>query len=259
MEGSLVAADGAGPEPDGGHAGRGAKWTEAELEAAVAVYNDMLGLERRGTPYRKSEFRARALGGALAQRSAGSFERRMGNISHLRLQAGLDWIEGYKPYGNVGRRVVDVLTAAIGVGEEEALDLLSSPDPTTVMERAFRLGERQNALKTRPTGDPTPARSETSSRGFLRSPEVVGWVLRRARGVCECCGREAPFVARNGRPFLEVHHVVPLSTGGPDTVTNVAAVCPNCHRRCHFAPDADSLNEALAVRVARLEAEAEGS
>lgn len=32
----------------------------------------------------------------------------------------------------------------------------------------------------------------------------------------------------------EVHHKVPLSAGGDDTVENAIALCPNCHRKAHF-------------------------
>ena len=28
---------------------------------------------------------------------------------------------------------------------------------------------------------------------------------------------------------VEVHHIVPQKDGGPDTLDNAAAVCPNCH------------------------------
>lgn len=35
-------------------------------------------------------------------------------------------------------------------------------------------------------------------------------------------------------PFLEVHHVKWLAKGGSDTVNNVVALCPNCHRKMHL-------------------------
>ncbi|MGK5511732.1 HNH endonuclease [Brevibacillus formosus] len=51
--------------------------------------------------------------------------------------------------------------------------------------------------------------------------------------MCEACGSEAPFKTAKGGPFLEVHHRRRLSDGGPDHPEWVAAICPNCHRRCH--------------------------
>ena len=59
--------------------------------------------------------------------------------------------------------------------------------------------------------------------------------LNRANGICESCDSPAPFLrAKDQTPFLEVHHWVPLSEGGEDTVENAGAICPNCHRKEHF-------------------------
>lgn len=70
---------------------------------------------------------------------------------------------------------------------------------------------------------------------FDRNPYVVAAVLRKANGVCEYCQNRAPFNRKtNGLPYLEVHHVVPLSQGGLDTLENTVAICPNCHRKAHF-------------------------
>lgn len=69
---------------------------------------------------------------------------------------------------------------------------------------------------------------------FDRNPDVVAEVLLRAHEKCEYCSNPAPFNRRSdGTPYLEVHHVLPLSEGGEDTVENTVALCPNCHRREH--------------------------
>jgi len=31
------------------------------------------------------------------------------------------------------------------------------------------------------------------------------------------------------KPFVEVHHIVPQSEGGPDTISNAATLCSSCH------------------------------
>jgi 5-methylcytosine-specific restriction protein A len=60
-------------------------------------------------------------------------------------------------------------------------------------------------------------------------------VLERASGICEQCNEDAPFKRKkDGTPYLEVHHRIPLSEGGFDTVGNAIAVCPNCHRELHY-------------------------
>ncbi|UFN48891.1 HNH endonuclease [Roseomonas sp. OT10] len=72
---------------------------------------------------------------------------------------------------------------------------------------------------------------------FDRDPDVIAEALYRAQGICEGCGRQAPFRrATNGSPYLEVHHIKPLAEGGLDHLDNVEALCPNCHRDVHYGP-----------------------
>jgi 5-methylcytosine-specific restriction protein A len=70
---------------------------------------------------------------------------------------------------------------------------------------------------------------------YQRNPDVIAERLSIAQGVCEDCKQDAPFLRASTRePFLEVHHIKPLSDGGPDTVENTTALCPNCHRKAHY-------------------------
>jgi 5-methylcytosine-specific restriction enzyme A len=75
---------------------------------------------------------------------------------------------------------------------------------------------------------------------YSRNPHVVAQALFRAQGKCEKCGKNAPFRrSSNGTPYLEVHHKIPLSEqvnndSNLDTLENVLALCPNCHRKAHF-------------------------
>lgn len=81
----------------------------------------------------------------------------------------------------------------------------------------------------------TPTQGTAIIRYYRRNPDVVAEVLFRASGICERCGRDAPFIGKStGLPYLEVHHKVQLAHGGEDTLENAIAVCPNCHRELHF-------------------------
>jgi 5-methylcytosine-specific restriction endonuclease McrA len=80
-----------------------------------------------------------------------------------------------------------------------------------------------------------PKKVAVTNYVYERNPDVVAEALWRAKGKCEECGRPSPFLRRNdGSPYLEVHHIKPLSEAGEDTITNVLAMCPNCHRKAHF-------------------------
>lgn len=93
-------------------------------------------------------------------------------------------------------------------------------------ERKIRLESRSSFY---------PDTYEVSTKAFKRNIDVIAEVLIRANGICEKCGKEAPFRrASDGTPYLEVHHVKRLADGGEDTIENAIAVCPNCHRQLHF-------------------------
>jgi 5-methylcytosine-specific restriction enzyme A len=88
---------------------------------------------------------------------------------------------------------------------------------------------------------------------YRRSGAVRSYVLRRADGVCEGCGANAPFTTRDGAPYLEPHHTRRLSDGGPDHPAHVIALCPNCHRRVHHAWDGEAFNEELRAQLCEIE------
>lgn len=79
---------------------------------------------------------------------------------------------------------------------------------------------------------------------YNRSPIIKRYSLIRANGKCELCENDAPFEYK-GKPFLESHHVVPLSQGGSDTIDNVCGLCPNCHRKMHTLNDPNDIKKIL--------------
>ncbi|MFH0957363.1 MAG: HNH endonuclease signature motif containing protein [Pseudomonadota bacterium] len=80
---------------------------------------------------------------------------------------------------------------------------------------------------------------------------VKAWVLNNSNGVCEGCKSPAPFEAIDGFPYLEVHHIRPLAEGGSDTIFNTAALCPNCHRRCHVSSDRQEFSDSWCGKIIR--------
>ena len=87
---------------------------------------------------------------------------------------------------------------------------------------------------------------------FKRSAAVKFYVLARAAGHCESCGKPAPFLRKNGIPYLEPHHILRLADEGPDHPRWVGAVCPSCHREIHHGVDGHVKNLALKQRLGDL-------
>ena len=86
-----------------------------------------------------------------------------------------------------------------------------------------------------------------------RSQAIRAYVLKRANGTCEGCGRPAPFHTAANLPYLEPHHTLRLADGGPDAPEHVIALCPNCHLRAHYAENSHEFNQALIAKLAVLE------
>ena len=80
-----------------------------------------------------------------------------------------------------------------------------------------------------------PKKTETVV--YYRDQYLKQMVKRIAEGKCQYCGSDAPFRDKQGQPYLEAHHVIRMADGGKDTIENMVAICPNCHRKVHVLED----------------------
>ena len=142
------------------------------------------------------------------------------------------WILPVKP-------VLDIEEWAIEVMEKEAVTLSNT--------------ELYKRVKTVKCESRKPRTVET--KVYDRNPYLKELVKRIAEGKCQYCGETAPFIDKNGEPYLEEHHVTWLARGGSDTIDNVVVVCPNCHTKAHVLDDditKITLEEVAKQNVKRL-------
>ncbi|HHY76039.1 MAG TPA: HNH endonuclease [Firmicutes bacterium] len=99
-------------------------------------------------------------------------------------------------------------------------------------------------LEAKQRGNESPRLRAVEYNTYDRNPYVSAAAKRRANGKCQLCGKSAPFLDPHGQPYLETHHIIWLSRGGPDTLDNTVALCPNCHRKMHIL-DLESDREKL--------------
>ena len=178
----------------------------------------------------------------------------MQNISATLYDLRVPHIVGYLPAKNVGNAVKERIKAVLKTcGVDAYAAYIPTADPIRLREKVSAL--RKRPLGKTPPGSSRPLKVNTTITTFVRDPTVKRWVLEVAAGACEGCTCAAPFLAMDGYPYLEVRHVVPLSASGSDRITNAVALCPNCHRRCHFAIDRDEFKLSLYERIARLRVE----
>jgi 5-methylcytosine-specific restriction protein A len=83
-------------------------------------------------------------------------------------------------------------------------------------------------------------RIQKITSGVKRDPAVRRAVLKRSGLACENpeCGAKRDYPG-----FLDVHHI--LGVEESDRPWTCVALCPNCHREAHAAPDRDKLNLRL--------------
>lgn len=223
--------------------GVSADWTREELSAAVHAYVEMLELERCGESFTKKKYYD-ALSSRF-NRSSKAFEYRMQNISYVYEVLGRQWLTGLKPAKNVGAKVLPLIEELISEHEN------TSSFPEIKFHATVEALRKSPNLET-PVGVRKPEKRHSQSTVYSRDPAVVAWVLRNSGGKCEVCSTTAPFLKYGGDFYLEVHHLRRLADGGPDTICNAVAACPNCHRELHFGERRQELLNTLYEANGRL-------
>jgi 5-methylcytosine-specific restriction protein A len=65
---------------------------------------------------------------------------------------------------------------------------------------------------------------------IVRNRKIAELVKEKNKYICSMCGRH-PFIQKNGRPYAEADHIVPIGglTKGEDTAENLRCLCAQCH------------------------------
>ena len=79
----------------------------------------------------------------------------------------------------------------------------------------------------------------------LPHPYVARYVHVRADGICECCGKQAPFFEKDGTPHLELYYITDKNGMLVDSINNVAALCPNCRNELEILKNEDTVIRLL--------------
>lgn len=156
--------------------------------------------------------------------------------------ADFTWEMGPDREGNT-RKIVVFHLVPIDRVVEAVIEESSQEDLPTTLAAARKL-----AIEAMETGQGAGAGS-TLRNIYKRSAQVKHYVLLRAEGLCEACGEPAPFLRKDGTPYLEPHHINRLSDGGLDHPLFIGAVCPDCHREIHYGAAGQEKNELLMEYV----------
>jgi hypothetical protein len=174
------------------------------------------------------------------------FPQPIPNARALVLGNNGNWVRGptYELSARAFRRLIGAIEKNLKpVGAAKAFSKLMEGADQPIRNAGFeedlsfeqRVKEEFNKSLENVKGNSNPSQKEVRTYQYERDPRVVAYVLKKAQGICSDCNKEGPFISKTtGLPFLEVHHVHMLKNGGPDTVKNAIALCPNCHRGRHY-------------------------
>ena len=121
----------------------------------------------------------------------------------------------------------------------------------TIRKNAHKLSLEELELKAKYSQKESGKR-EVVTGVYERNQLVIEYAKRLAKGVCQLCDKPAPFSNQDGEPYLETHHIIPLANNGPDSIDNVAALCPNCHRKIHvlnLPEDVAKLKKSRIIQI----------
>ena len=68
---------------------------------------------------------------------------------------------------------------------------------------------------------------------FKRNRNIVEQLKELYQNKCQIC--QFTFKKDNGENYSETHHLIPLGQNGEDDIKNLIVVCPNCHKKLHYA------------------------
>ncbi len=148
-------------------------WTRTEIQAIVDDYLSMLASELAGAPYNKAAHR-RALKPLLNDRSDQSIEFKHCNISAALLDAGSQYIDGYKPRANYQALLMEVLAERMaGATQLHEVAVADADRPMVVPE----VDDILAVLTAPPKATPEPVRASEPAAFRL----TTNYIERKAR------------------------------------------------------------------------------
>jgi len=106
---------------------------------------------------------------------------------------------------------------------------------------------QNKVIESKPTNTPeTPQKkpeeiTRNNIKTFPRGPGIAKEALIKANYKCEIDPAYMTFIAKKtDQNYMEAHHLIPMSvqkdfTNSLDVPGNIISLCPNCHRKLHYA------------------------
>ena len=113
--------------------------------------------------------------------------------------------------------------------EKNAIDTLITGQTGTQKHYSGAAHEPQAMTNPSGAGKPKPK----------RDPKRAANALQNANYKCEYDPDDKTFLRKNGKPYTEPHHLIPISkyadfTCSLDVEENIVSLCSNCHNLLHY-------------------------
>ena len=125
---------------------------------------------------------------------------------------------------------------------------LDQTPPTPTLDQTPPTGPSPYGLKNTSRSEKEIAddlfRDDYLSKKVKKTPKVIKTFERNLKAVremkrlyktCQITGDDFVFSKVGGKPYLEVHHLVPLGEGGSDDPANLVVISAHIHRMLHYA------------------------
>lgn len=83
----------------------------------------------------------------------------------------------------------------------------------------------------------------TTTSTYVRNSYIVETSKRKANSILQLCEETAPFNDKNENPYLKSHHIIRLSEGGADELSNAVALFPNYHKKMHIVNEDEDVRK----------------
>lgn len=138
---------------------------------------------------------------------------------------------------------------------EEMQDYRLNEDIMTVQEEQILYITEQ---REQPPGPPKEKIASAFGESYPRSLVESTAAKINSHWQCEYDSTHTTFIGKNNNPYVEAHHLIPMSKQdffdiNIDVAGNIVSLCPNCHRKIHFAQPEEKkamLTQLFAQRIA---------
>lgn len=84
-----------------------------------------------------------------------------------------------------------------------------------------------------------PNKAERTLNVIERNPAKAKGALLLSNYKCNINSNHESFISRNNHPYMEAHHLIPISAQDDfnvslDVDANIVCLCPNCHKKLHY-------------------------